>query len=111
MHNNKLQPPNSLFCNFLVTFSVFNCYQKWFIKLRGLNLSDVVNWHKSVAVNEEEQVMAIICNICKKEVELIRFGKGFVAVCCEKVLYNHEDESRFDMKPDEKKDIHMCSLH
>ncbi len=47
--------------------------------------------------------MAIVCDICKKEVELIRFGDGVVGVCCDKVLYNSLDKSRFDTKPDEKK--------
>ena len=101
---------NGSFCNFLVTFVVFNCYQKWFIKLRGLNPSVVVNRRKSVTIDKEGQIMPIVCDICKKEVELIKFGKGFVAVCCKKVLYNYEDESRFSMKPDEKKDISMWPL-
>ena len=49
--------------------------------------------------------MAIICDICKKEVHLVSFGRGFVGVCCNKVLYSFADKSQLDMKQDEKKDI------
>ncbi|MGZ6210403.1 MAG: hypothetical protein ACXWL9_09685 [Syntrophales bacterium] len=47
--------------------------------------------------------MAVVCHICKEEVELINFGNGLVGVCCDTVLYNSADKSQFDMKPDEKK--------
>ncbi|MGO9137742.1 MAG: hypothetical protein ACLP9S_07850 [Syntrophales bacterium] len=49
--------------------------------------------------------MAVVCDICKKEVKLIIFGNWLVGVCCDKVLYNSADKLQFDMKPDEKKDI------
>ncbi|MGZ6292552.1 MAG: hypothetical protein ACXWMK_10225 [Syntrophales bacterium] len=55
--------------------------------------------------------MAVVCHICKEEVELINFGNGLVAVCCDRVLYNSADKSQFDMKPDEKKDISMHPFH
>jgi len=54
--------------------------------------------------------MAVVCSICKEEVKLIRFGAGYVGVCCAKVLYNSADESQLDMKQDEKKDISMHSF-
>ncbi|MGO9137731.1 MAG: hypothetical protein ACLP9S_05285 [Syntrophales bacterium] len=53
--------------------------------------------------------MGVVCYICKEEVKLIRFGNGFVGVCCERVLYNSADKSQFDMKPDEEKDISINS--
>jgi len=55
--------------------------------------------------------MAIVCYICKEEVELMSFGAGYVGVCCNKVLYNSADKSQFDMKQEEKKDIPMNSFH
>lgn len=55
--------------------------------------------------NDEEQVMTIVCDICKKEVHLVRFGDRFVGVCCNKVLCSFADKSHFDMKREEKKDI------
>lgn len=55
--------------------------------------------------------MAIICYICKKEVELIRFGKGFVGICCKKVFYNDTDTSSFDLRQKEKNEILLHSLH
>jgi hypothetical protein len=55
--------------------------------------------------------MAIVCYICKKEIELTRFGTGFVGVCCKNVLYNYSDKPQFDMRQDEKKDIYMHSFH
>ena len=53
--------------------------------------------------DKEEQVLAIFCYICKKEVKLISFGKGFVGICCNKVLYNYAGNAQFDMKQDEEK--------
>ena len=47
--------------------------------------------------------MAVVCSICKEEVELINFGNGLVGVCCDRVLYNSAHRSQFDMKPDEKR--------
>ena len=55
--------------------------------------------------------MAVICYICKEDVKLIRFGSGYVGVCCDRVLYNAADKSQFDTKPDEEKDISMHSFH
>ena len=55
--------------------------------------------------------MAIVCDICKKEVALMSFGNGYVRVCCNKVLYSFADKSQFDMKPEEKKDISMHLFH
>jgi hypothetical protein len=55
--------------------------------------------------------MALVCNICKKEVHLMSFGNGFVGACCNKILYSSADKSQFDMKPEEKKDISMHSFH
>ena len=55
--------------------------------------------------------MAVVCYICKEEVKLMRFGAGYVGICCDKVLYNSADESQLDMKPDEKNDISIHSLH
>jgi len=55
--------------------------------------------------------MAVVCYICKEEVKLIRFGNGFVGVCCDEVLYNSPDKPQLDMKPDEKKDTSMYSFH
>ena len=51
--------------------------------------------------------MAIVCDICKREVDLISFGSGFVGICCKMVLYNSTEKSQFDMKPDVKKDMDM----
>ena len=28
------------------------------------------------------------CPICKKDVELILYGNGWIGVCCEKLIYN-----------------------
>ncbi|HVO65078.1 MAG TPA: hypothetical protein VMT12_01235 [Syntrophales bacterium] len=51
--------------------------------------------------------MPIVCHICKKEVEIMSFGTGFVGICCDKVMYNSTFKSQFDVKPDVKKDISM----
>jgi len=55
--------------------------------------------------------MAIVCYLCKREVEIMSFGNGFLGICCNKVMYNSTDKSPFDMKPDVKKDISMHPSH
>ena len=47
--------------------------------------------------------MAIICYICKKEVELVIFGNGLVGTCCNRVVYNSEDKPRFVMEKEKKR--------
>lgn len=57
--------------------------------------------------NEGEQIRAIVCDICLQEVEVIRFGTGFVGVCCNKVLYNDEDKPEFDAEQYEEQEAYM----
>jgi len=55
--------------------------------------------------------MAIIYYLCKKEVKIVSFGKGFVGLCCNNILYNSADNSQFDMTTDSKRYISMHSFH
>jgi len=55
--------------------------------------------------------MAIVCYLCKKEVDIISFGTGFVGVCCNRVLYNYAAKPQFDVKQEKKKDIPLDSFY
>ena len=41
-------------------------------------------------------VPAVKCPQCKKEAPVIRFGNGYIAVCCKKIIY------RGDRPPEQK---------
>ena len=53
--------------------------------------------------NGGERIMAIVCDICSEEVEIISFGTGFVGVCCNEVLYNDEDKPQFELSRSRRK--------
>jgi len=55
--------------------------------------------------------MTIVCYVCKKEVEVMRFGNGFVGICCNKVMYNSMDRTPFDIRRNKKKEISMHPFH
>ena len=46
-------------------------------------------------------VPAVKCPQCKKEAPVIRFGNGYIAVCCKKIIYRGD---RLPEQKDEKKD-------
>jgi hypothetical protein len=41
-------------------------------------------------VKAEEKIPTITCPRCKREIKLIKFGSGWLAVCCNEILYNDE---------------------
>ena len=44
------------------------------------------------------------CPNCGREVKIISFGYGYMAICCGMILYNNSDESpKADKKKEDKK--------
>jgi hypothetical protein len=41
-------------------------------------------------VRIEEKIPTITCPRCKREIKIIKFGRAWVAACCNEVLYNDE---------------------
>lgn len=50
--------------------------------------------------------MALCCDICGQEVEIVRFGGGFVGICCKKIFYNDRYEPQFYIEGKDT-DVHL----
>lgn len=56
-------------------------------------------------------ITTIRCPHCGKEVRLIRFGNGYTAICCEKIIYNSYKLPGNEKKEDNTSENNKGSRH